>query len=166
LFDKNRIAHGWRKGLLIWPALIWLVIIGLGVVLILYGMSIRATPVTTSDLIVLIYIGLLGWYSNRQIARFGRLVDDRIILASDHMVGFREFGVCLELFKPDAAGPDSPKSARMIKYAAKCPTCGAQVLLAEGEPDFPRRMVGRCQESPREHLYSFVRATRTGYRLR
>jgi hypothetical protein len=82
------------------------------------------------------------------------------------MVGFKEFGVCLELFKPEGSNADTPKRARMIKYAGTCPICAAQVLLDKGEPDFPRRIVGRCQESPREHVYSFDRATRTGYHLR
>lgn len=53
-----------------------------------------------------------------------------------------------------------------IKYASQCPVCEAEVLLDKGEPDFPRRIVGRCQESPREHVYSFDRVTKTGMRLR
>lgn len=166
LFDKDRVAHGWRKWLLIWPNLIWFVFVALAAVFLLYAMSRAATPVSTHDLIILIYIGLLTWYAHYTVKRFSRLVDDRMILASDSMVGFREFGVCLELFKPGGAKSNTPKSARMIKYAAQCPTCGAQVLLGEGEPDFPRRIVGRCQESPREHVFSFDRATLTGYRLR
>ena len=166
LFDKNQVAEGWRKWLLIWPTGIWLIFVGLTSVFLLYLLSLSNSPLTTRDTILLIYIALLAWYGRKSLNRFTRLVDDRIILASESMVGFKEFGVCLELFKPKGAASDVPKRARMIKYAATCPTCGAQVLLDQGEPDFPRRMVGRCQESPREHVFSFDRATRTGYRLR
>lgn len=166
LFDKNQVAEGWRKGMLVWPNLAWFGIVGLLSVFLLYLMSLSASPLSTGDTIILIYIGLLAWYARYLIDRFCRLVDDRIVLASEHMVGFKEFGVCLELFKPEGATADTPKRARMIKYAATCPTCSAQVLLDKGEPDFPRRIVGRCQESPREHVFSFDRATRTGYRLR
>lgn len=166
LFDKNQVAEGWRKWILVWPNLVWFAIVGLLSVFLLWAMSQSTSPLTTRDTIILIYIGLLAWYARYHVDRFCRLVDDRIVLASDHMVGFKEFGVCLELFKPEGSNADTPKRARMIKYAGTCPICTAQVLLDKGEPDFPRRIVGRCQESPREHVFSFDRATRTGYRLR
>lgn len=166
LFDKNQVAEGWRKWMLVWPNLLWLGIVGLLCVFLLWVLSQGRSPLTTSDTTVLIFIGLLAWYARHLVERFCRLVDDRIVLASDQMVGFKEFGVCLELFKPEGSTADTPKRARMIKYAGTCPICAAQVLLDKGEPDFPRRIVGRCQESPREHVFSFDRATRSGFRLR
>lgn len=166
LFDKNHVAEGWRKWMLVWPNLLWFGIVGLLGVFLLWAMSQSASPLSTQHTIVLIYIGLLAWYARYLVDRFCRLVDDRIVPASEYMVGFKEFGVCLELFKPEGSNADTPKRARMIKYAGTCPICTAQVLLDKGEPDFPRRIVGRCQESPREHVFSFDRATRTGYRLR
>jgi len=166
LFDQNHVAEGWRKWMLVWPNLLWFAIVGLLGVFLLWAMSQSASPLSTRDTIFLIYIGLLAWYAHYLVDRFCRLVDDRIVPASEHMVGFKEFGVCLELFKPEGSTADTPKRARMIKYAGTCPVCSAQVLLDKGEPDFPRRIVGRCQESPREHVFSFDRATRTGYRLR
>ncbi len=166
LFNKDQVAEGWRKWMLVWPNLIGLGIVSLLGVFLLWAMSQSTSPLTASDTSILIYIGLFAWYARHLADRFCRLVDDRIILASDHMVGFKEFGVCLELFKPEGSNADTPKRARMIKYAGTCPICSAQVLLDKGEPDFPRRIVGRCQESPREHVFSFDRATRCGYRLR
>jgi len=166
LFDKEQVAQGWRKHVLVWPTLLWFAVVGLLGAFLLYALSLSESPLMTRDVIILIYIGLLAWYARYLVNRFSRLVDDRIVMASESMVGFKEFGVCLELYKPNGATSDTPKRARMIKYAATCPTCEAQVLLDKGEPDFPRRIVGRCQESPREHVFSFDRATRTGYRLR
>lgn len=166
LFDENRVASGWRKGMLIWPTLIWFIVVGLFGILLFFALSQSTTPLTTRDLAATVLLGAISWYAFRVVKRFERLVDDRIIVASDHLVGFREFGVCLELFKAERAATYTPKSLRMIKYAAVCPVCGAQVLLDAGEPDFPRRIVGRCQESPREHVFSFDRVTRSGSRLR
>lgn len=166
LFDENRVASSWRKGLLIWPNLIWFIVIVLLGILLLFALSQSTTPLTTHDLTASILLVVIPWYAFRVIKHFERLIDDRIVVASDHLVGFREFGVCLELFKPEGAGTDISRSLRMIKYAASCPICGAQVLLGVGEPDFPRRIVGRCQESPREHVFSFDRVTRSGSRLR
>ncbi len=166
LFDKEGVAQGWRKHMLVWPNLIWIATVGFLGVFLLYLLGRNATPLTTQDVIILIYLGLLARYGWSLLTRFSRLVDDRIIMASEGMLGFKEFGVCLELSRPAGANTDTPKRARMVKYAATCATCGAQVLLDKGEPDFPRRIVGRCQESPREHVFSFDRATLTGYRLR
>lgn len=166
LFDENRVASGWRKGMLIWPTLIWFIVMGLLGIILFFALSQSTTPLTARDLMATMLLVAIPWYAFRVVKRFERLVDDRMIMASDHLVGFREFGVCLELFKPEGATTDTPKSLRMIKYAASCPVCGAQVLLDAGEPDFPRRTVGRCQESPREHVFSFDRMTRSGSRLR
>lgn len=166
LFDQDRIASGWRKHLLIWPNLVWLFVISVLGLLLFVGLGQSTAPLSARDLTLTIFLGLVGWYAVYVVKRFERLVDDRLTMASDYMVGFSEFGVCLELLKPRGPSSEGKKSLRMIKYAAQCPTCGAQVLLDPGEPDFLRRIVGRCQESPREHVFSFDRATRTGYRLR
>ena len=165
LFNQAHVASGWRKWLLVWPNLIWFAVMGLLAILLFVLLGQSTAPLSSRDLMLTIFLGLIAWYAARVVKRFERLVDDRLIMASDSMVGFREFGVCLELFKPEGAPLGSGKSLRMVKYAAQCPVCAAQVLLDPGEPDFPRRIVGRCQESPREHVFSFDRATRTGYRL-
>lgn len=166
LFDQNHVASGWRKWLFVWPPLLWFMGISMLGVILFYALGRGTAPLTSRDLIDIILLALIAWYAIRLFKRFEHLCDDRLAVASDQMVGFREFGVCIEFFKPENADIDAPRSFRMIKYAAQCPICGNQVLLDAGEPDFPRRIVGRCQESPREHVFSFDRVTRNGYRLR
>ncbi|MBL8483485.1 MAG: hypothetical protein JNJ60_14905 [Rhodocyclaceae bacterium] len=89
-------------------------------------------------------------------------------MANDSPFAIEEPGVCLELATPStpANGARPPRVLRLVKYAALCPIGSAQLLLDKGEPDFPRRIVGRCTESPREHVFSFDRATHSGDRLR
>lgn len=166
LFDRDRIAAGWRKGLLIWPTLLWFVVLAFLALFALIALGQDNHPLTTRNLVILVVIALMAAYCLLLVRRFEQLVDDRIIMAFEGMVGFREFGVCLELFRPSGQGTGTPSCLRMVKYAAQCPVCKSQVLLAKGEPDFPRRIVGRCQESPREHVFSFDRMTRSGSRLR
>lgn len=36
------------------------------------------------------------------------------------------------------------------------------IKLDRGEADFPRRIVGRCEEHPREHVFSFDRMLKRG----
>lgn len=166
LFGRGYSVIGWRKVLFVFTPLIWLMVLAIFVVLSFLLLSQSKAPVTTQDILALALLVLVTWHAKRVMDGFFHLVDDRIAMASDHVVGFKEFGVCLELAKPDGASQDGPRSLRLVKYAAECPICHAEVLLDAGEPDFPRRIVGRCQESPREHIFSFDRVRRSGYRLR
>ncbi len=47
-------------------------------------------------------------------------------------------------------------------YSAKCSICDGRVEVQGGGLQFPFRLVGRCIESPREHVFSFDHVTRTG----
>jgi len=53
-----------------------------------------------------------------------------------------------------------------VRYAATCPVCNARVQVESGGREFHGRLVGRCQESPDEHVFSFDRVTRAGKSLR
>lgn len=165
-FGKDYSASGWRKTFYIWLPLVSIFLVGaLGTILWII-LSRLKTPLSASDLALFVFLGGVLFYCRHVINRFLRLVEDRIMLAPDSLVGFREFGVCIELFKEDIKDKSKPRILRMVKYVAECPLCGAEVLLDKGEPDFPRRIVGRCQESPQEHVYSFDRASKTGINLR
>lgn len=163
LFDKNYVAEGWRKWLLISPALIWVLLLCLTGATLLYFLLQPNRPLATADLAVVIGAGLAAWFFWLRLRYLVRWVDDQIVMASESMLGFWEHGVCLELYRPQTG---QQRRARIVKYAAQCPSCGAQILLDHGEPDFPRRLVGRCRNSPREHVFSFDKATLSGYRLR
>jgi hypothetical protein len=90
-----------------------------------------------------------------------RLFDDRIVLAHDLLINFKEKSAQFELLKDGEL-----RLIRLVRYSADCPLCGATLYLEEGAPDYPRRLVGRCHESPREHVFSFDRVTRKGKSLR
>lgn len=122
-------------------------------------MSPRA--VTTQHLTIL--VGAIGipiaiWFF--VIRPWIRLLDDRIIPAPDSALAFSEKNGQLELLKKG-----DTYLIRLVRYSGTC-FCGAAVYLDDGSPDFPRRMVGRCSESPREHIFSFDRVTRMGRVLR
>lgn len=90
-----------------------------------------------------------------------RLFEDRIVLAYELIMAFKEKPAQLELLR------DGDLSfIRLVRYSAPCPICGATIYLEKGEPDFPRRLVGRCYDSPREHVFSFDRVTQKGIVLR
>lgn len=127
-----------------------------------YVSLLQPRPLTTAGLGALVTMGvipLLAWIF--VIRPFWRLVDDRIVQAPDMMTAFSELPAQLELFRDGQI-----RVARLVRYSALCPVCGATIYLDSGNPDFPRRMVGRCAESPREHIFSFDRVTWRGRVLR
>jgi hypothetical protein len=118
-------------------------------------------PVTARDLTTLISIfavPYLVWLVF--IKPCIRLFDDRIVPAPELLVSFKEKSAQLELFKDGDL-----RLIRLVRYTATCP-CGATIYLDDGLPDYPRRLVGRCDDSPREHVFSFDRVTRKGTVLR
>lgn len=167
LFNQNNSATGWRKGVYIFFPIIWIVFMLLGCLLIWYILSKNKNPVTSQDLMVIIFAFGALYYCWQALRKWLQLVEDRIVMAPDHLLSWGEFNVSLELDRVSGENKKRiTKILRLVKYASQCPICEAVIQLDKGEPDFPRRIVGRCQESPREHVYSFDRITKTGMRLR
>jgi len=78
-------------------------------------------------------------------------------------------GLLLELSRADGrhrVNPQSPRRFRLTVYSASCPICGGYVGVEGGGWRYPGRLIGRCYEAPREHLWSFDHVTRSGRRLR
>lgn len=164
-FSKEIHLTGWRRVLFLTPAMLSLfaaLIIFLSVwISLAYQEYLPANRILTSILTAGIFI-FLAW---RLVTGVGRLGDKRIIMAPDILINFREYGVQLELTRIDTT-PGTASRLGLVRYAAICPICGARVQVDSGGREFHRRLVGRCQESPDEHVFSFDRVTRSGKNLR
>ena len=151
----------------VWVIVGWLILIGGITVALSYvcwlAFSVSAShPVTIRELALFLSIfgfPYLIWIA--VIRPWVRLFDDRIVLAHDLLVSFKEKPAQFELLKDGEL-----RLIRLVRYSAACPLCGATLYLEDGAPDYPRRLVGRCHESPREHVFSFDRVTRRGRVLR
>lgn len=120
-------------------------------------------PLTGQDLVVTtlaISLPLAAYWHLRDIFR---LFDDRIMIAPEWALAWKEFGATIEINR--TKNPDEASTIRVQRYSTKCPICGWMVKLDRGEPDFPRRIVGRCEENPREHVFSFDRSSKFGVLL-
>lgn len=90
--------------------------------------------------------------------RWGRLFEDRSLLLSINDVAGSGEGVILDREKVDDVN-----HMVLRRYVASCPICSTALIgLALGEPHFKRRIVGRCEDSPREHVFSFDGVTLEG----
>lgn len=145
----------------VWIVLSWLLTIGGLAVLIAYAgwLSLSVSrPVTTSDITLLVSIFAIPYSAWVTIIKpWILLFDDRIVLAHEVFTNFYEQSAQFELLRDGDL-----RVVRLVRYSAACPICGATIYLEKGEPDYKRRLVGRCYESPREHVFSFDRITRCG----
>ncbi|MEI8574143.1 hypothetical protein U737_13400 [Methylomonas sp. LW13] len=145
----------------VWGVLGWLATIGGLALLIAYAgwLSLSVPrPVTTQDLTLLVSIFAIPYGSWVTIIKpWILLLDDRIVVAHELFTNFYEQSAQFELLRDGDL-----RVIRLVRYSAPCPICGATIYLEKGEPDYRRRLVGRCYESPREHVFSFDRITRCG----
>jgi hypothetical protein len=93
-------------------------------------------------------------------ASVGGTFEDRIGIANG-VLAAGEKPAQVEVYRKDTT-----RYVRLVRYTAPCLICGSTVYVEAGEPDFPRRVVGRCSEAPREHVFSFDRVTLRGQALK
>ena len=95
-------------------------------------------------------------------------MNHRIVMAPDWMIPLKERSVQLELKRIDIDSEtgDAIRELRLMVYSAKCPICSGRVEVEGGGIEFPFRLIGKCSESPREHIFSLDHVTKTGKALR
>lgn len=104
---------------------------------------------TTVAVMLLIY----RWMKHR----YGTLLDDRVLLLdASNVAGFLD-GATLEFDHKDGK-----KEVQLRRYISECPICNGEVHLTDGARSYPHRLVGRCVDSPQEHVFSFDRVTLEG----
>jgi hypothetical protein len=164
-FSKEFHLIGWRRILFLTPAILML-LVALAVFLVVWFTLSHQHAIPTNRILVLVATAAAaGYFAWIMASGVGRLGEKRIIMAPDILIGFREYGVQLELTRIDSA-PGAASRLGLVRYAATCPICGAKVQVESGGREFHGRLVGRCQESPDEHVFSFDRIARSGKSLR
>ena len=174
LADKGEVKPAWiakwllRNGevrLSTRAIIIWLITIGGIAALISLANWIVLTaprPVTTRELSMFLSMFIIPYGTWLFVIKpWFRLFDERIVVAPELLVSIEEKSAQIEIFRDGDL-----RLLRLVRYSAPCPICGATIHLGNGEPDFPRRLVGRCYDSPREHIFSFDRVTQKGTVLR
>jgi len=162
LFAKGYGLYGWRKALYIaaigMPLLFGYLVFVIFLVNLTYLGNFGAESLFNSFAALAIYAFLI-W---KLIGPLIRLPDDQIVLAPwglQSLDGDR----LLERRSPPRY---SDKSIKIVRYTAKCPVCGGKVHAKSGGLEFWGRIVGRCENSPREHVFSFDHVTWQGKLLR
>lgn len=159
--------HGWRKVAFIAYGIGGIAVVG-GVLIMLWLLLTTQLPKLPVGqvLTLLLTAGLIGWLGYAFLRPFWRLLDLRIIMAPDALLSLRERGVQLEAAREVTEDRGSIRVLRLVRYSARCPICADTIHLRDGGKEFLGRLVGRCEEHPAEHVYSFDRYTRIGKPLR
>lgn len=163
-FGKNNEIIGYKKWIMIFFPLAQIIFYFMMIVALVF--FLQKETLTTISFYKLGLLVVAGWFLLDKVRRFERFSDDRILLASNYFMAWKEFSILQELVTVnDDKGNFLHKKIKLTKYVGICPICSAQVELSKGEPDYPRRIIGRCNESPREHIYSFDRITKLGRQI-
>ncbi|MBU2642550.1 MAG: hypothetical protein KJ889_12170 [Gammaproteobacteria bacterium] len=164
-FAKEFHLAGWRRALFLAPAILAL-FTALVVFLVVWLTLAHQQVISPNRILVLVAsAAVVGFFAWKMVMGVARLGDKRIIMAPDILLNFREYGVQLELTRIDTTRGAASRLG-LVRYAATCPICGARVQVESGGREFCGRLVGRCQESSDEHVFSFDRVTRSGKNLR
>jgi len=159
------VLKGWQKYAFLLPVLLAM-LFGLFLFYALLTLGINSNISTVSWLSYWVIAG--GLIAAVLSSPLYRVVHCRIVMAPTWMIPIKERSVQLELKRIDT-DPETGNAIRELRfmvYSAKCPICSGRVEVEGGGIEFPFRLIGRCCESPREHIFSFDHVTRTGKPLR
>lgn len=95
-----------------------------------------------------------------------RLVDKRVAMLPDWVSLSPEYWLLEYRPMKNDAGEYSHRKIALVHYIADCKVCSGEVTVGKGGWHFPGRLVGRCNENPVEHVYTFDHVTRVGKPLR
>lgn len=156
-------AKDYRKWLFVTPLIVLYVAFVLFMAALSWTLYFAAKGVVVGPMTYFALLAVplsIAWFLSR---RWDRLFTDRILVLGMSDVADTDGGVVLDC--------EQVREGRLAivlrRYVADCPICDAEtVMLARGGVEFPGRIVGRCRNSPREHVFSFDRVTLEGSPLR
>ncbi|HXP07729.1 MAG TPA: hypothetical protein VN828_04500 [Acidobacteriaceae bacterium] len=103
-------------------------------------------------------IASVAWWSVRSL---WELPFERITIAPELILSLRQIYAQLRLTR-DKDGKTVRGWLSLVRHSATCPICSGTIEIREGKAAYPGRLVGRCSDNPREHVYSFDAVTLTG----
>ena len=162
LLGRGYRLDGWRRGLLLGAMIASIVAFALILVLVLlqmlYSKSGDGGRVWSSVATVFVS-GIVFWSTTGRILR---LADRKIVVAPWWMQSVDDDRLLERRESPRYID----KSIKAVRYATTCPICAGKITVKGGGFEFWGRLVGRCEHSPVEHVFSFDHVTRNGRYLR
>lgn len=162
IFTRGFQMRGWRRQLYILALGIPLLFLWLLLVQVAFSTTWAAAIGGKNMLTSLLSLSITFGAVMLTVGPLYRLGTDRVVIAPWWMQSVDDDRL-LERRSPPRH-PD--KSIKAVRYVTECPLCGGKVSATKGRLEFFGRIVGRCEEAPVEHVYSFDHITRSGKSLR
>lgn len=161
LFTKGYQMVGWRKYLYLTTIFVPLFICYIAFVLFVFKLSMKSAlgTIAISSITSFAITCLVTWYT------LNPLYDvpiKKITVAPWWMQSVDDD----RLIELRIAPENRTKSLKAVRYSSNCPICKGKVYAKSGGWEFRGRVVGRCEENPVEHVFSFDHITRIGKSLR
>jgi hypothetical protein len=121
-------------------------------------------PITTADITLLLVATLSTSMYWKGLKPLVRLAHDRVTIASDIFLSMNQMHGQFRMSR-DAGNKLAGGWFSVVRHWAYCPVCSGEVEVRPGGESFPGRLVGRCSDSPLEHVYSFDPVSFTGNAL-
>ncbi|WP_288356205.1 hypothetical protein [uncultured Cycloclasticus sp.] len=158
IFASGFLLGGIRK----WLFLGVMMLVTLNMLVLLFVFSLGISQQETSGQVVR-FIGafvFILWVEWSLFGAFIQVVGNRVQVAPWWTQPWSSEGDWLLVFEKNK--PASPNVIKLKRYTAKCSTCGGVVRVHKGGFTYLGRLVGRCDNSPREHVFSFDHYLRIG----
>lgn len=120
-----------------------------------------ARPIQISDLGLFLTLLAITWTWLHFTQPLIRLPIDRVTIASDLFLAWSQRNGQFRMTR-DAKSKVAGGWFQFVRHWGTCPICAGEVEIAAGGQAFPGRLVGRCGDSPLEHVFSFDPVSLTG----
>lgn len=153
---KNRSLRGLALVTVIFSSLVLglLYLICVSLVLVRSGQTF-----TSFDFFILLTNGLFTWNAwKKWFQPILNIPESRVIKAPLGFLALSELDAEIEMYRDKHRN----QITRFTRFTSVCPICTSDIVLREGMPDQKAPLVGRCVESPYDHVYSFDRVTLKG----
>lgn len=136
----------------------------IGYILLLWNYYSISSLSLVSSIIILAIFTFLFFF----LRPFYEAMNKRIAIAPNWLLRLNEMSGQLRSIctNKKRANGKRIRALQLVIYKADCPICGSEVLIEKGKYARKGRLVGVCDESPREHVFSFDHVMKKGELLR
>ena len=115
LFNQDNSASGWRKMVYVLYPIGEIIVGFILFILCWFLVAFSKNPLNAKDIAIFAFILLIFFYIRYTLINWSRLVEDRIVMASESLMSWNERNVCLELVTTE---DKNNKFLRLIKYSS------------------------------------------------
>ncbi|PPC94866.1 MAG: hypothetical protein CTY33_02975 [Methylotenera sp.] len=160
IFATGLILSGWRRWLYIATLLIPMLLMLIFAIFFILNLALFDSPKNQLGTLITCLLTVFTIYIS--IYPMVHIKSKGILLAPWWMQSDDEERL-LEFRKPPRF---VGRSIKAVSYTSTCPICQGKITAKSGGLEFFGRIVGRCDEAPVEHVFSFDYITRQGRWLR